>query len=288
MKKIGIWLSILMLLVINLVGCSSVSSSVEEKAVKSVEEQANKEIILATTTSTQDSGLLDVLVPAFEKETGYKVKTIAVGTGQALALGERGEADVLLTHAPASEKKLVDQGLVTDYSLVMHNDFILVGPAEDPAQVKGKDIKEALKRIAQSQSLFLSRGDDSGTHKFEQKVWEKTGIKPAGKWYQSTGSGMGQTLNVAAEKRGYTITDRGTFLALKDKINLEILVQGSQELKNIYHVMAVNSAKYPKVNAKGAKAFIAFLLKPETQRMIGQFGVDKYGQPLFYPDAVKQ
>lgn len=246
-----------------------------------------KDIILATTTSTQDSGLLDVLIPVFEKETGYNVKTIAVGTGQALALGERGEADVLLTHAPSSEQRLVAKGIVTDYALVMHNDFVLVGPPEDPAQVQGRDIKEALAAIASSQALFVSRGDDSGTHKFEQGIWQKAGIEPRGKWYQSTGSGMGQTLNVAAEKRCYTITDRGTYLALKDKLNLEILVQGSQELKNIYHVMVVNPEKFPGVNAEGARALAAFLLKPETQTLIGQFGVDKYGQPLFYPDASK-
>ncbi|AVX20082.1 tungstate transport system substrate-binding protein [Carboxydocella sporoproducens DSM 16521] len=284
MKRTAILFTVIMLFIASLTGCGSQ----QEKAKNTIAEKSNKDVILATTTSTQDSGLLDVLIPAFEKETGYNVKTIAVGTGQALAMGERGEADVLLTHAPASEQKLVDKGIVTDYSLVMHNDFILVGPAEDPARVKGKEIKEALKAISQQQALFLSRGDNSGTHKFEQKIWEKVGIKPAGKWYQSTGSGMGQTLSVAAEKRGYTITDRGTYLALKDKLNLEILVQGSNELKNIYHVMAVNPDKYPKVNAKGARAFIAFLLKPDTQKLIGQFGVDKYGQPLFYPDAIKQ
>lgn len=251
--------------------------------------QAGKEIILATTTSTQDSGLLDVLVPRFEEQTGYRVKTVAVGTGQALALGQRGEADVLLTHAPASEQKLVDSGDVTNYQLVMHNDFVLVGPPDDPAGIRGqKSISEALQRIAQQGAIFVSRGDDSGTHKKEKELWKGAGIDPAGRpWYQESGSGMGQTLSIASEKAGYTLTDRATYLSLRKNLVLEIMVESDQGLLNIYHVMQVNPEKHPKVNAAGARAFVEFLVSPETQRLIGEFGVDRYGQPLFFPDAGK-
>lgn len=255
-----------------------------------------KDVILATTTSTQDSGLLDVLIPEFEKKTGYKVKTIAVGTGQALEMGKKGEADVLLVHAPAEEKKLVDTGLGINYQLVMHNDFILVGPESDPAKVKGvKTCAEALKKIADTGSLFISRGDKSGTHTKELALWKSAGIEQpkTTKAYQETGQGMGQTLNVASEKQGYTLTDRATFLAHKKNLKLAILVEGEKNLLNIYHVMQVNPEKFPKevsskMNPAGAKAFVEFMVDPETQKLIGQFGVDKYGQPLFIPDAGKK
>ncbi len=178
-----------------------------------------KNIILATTTSTQDTGLLDVLIPIFEKETGYFVKTIAVGSGQAMAMGQKGEADVLLVHSPDAEKKFVEDGYGINRQLVMHNDFIIVGPADDPAKIKGtKSSAEAFKLIANANALFLSRGDNSGTHAKEKTLWKKADITPVGqKWYQETGLGMGQTLNVAAEKKGYTLTDRGTYLAIEEK-----------------------------------------------------------------------
>ncbi len=252
-------------------------------------EPKNKDIILATTTSTVDSGLLDVLLPVFEKLTGYRVKTISVGTGQALAMGEKGEADVLLTHAPASEKKLVDTGAVTNYQLVMHNDFILVGPAEDPAGIKGKTSIESLKAIAAKKALFISRGDDSGTHKKELSIWKKAEVTPAGaEWYQETGQGMGATVLMASEKKAYTLTDRATYLAQKANIKLEILSQGDPSLLNIYHAMEVNVAKFAKVNADGAKAFVEFMVDPRTQKVIGSFGMDKFGEPLFFPDAGKK
>jgi tungstate transport system substrate-binding protein len=252
-------------------------------------EPQNKDIILATTTSTVDSGLLDVLIPVFEKQTGYRVKTIAVGTGQALAMGEKGEADALLAHAPEAEKKLVDSGAVTNYQLVMHNDFIIVGPSGDPAGVKGKPSAEALKAIAEKQAVFVSRGDDSGTHKKELSLWKKAEVTPSGsKWYQESGQGMGATLIMASEKQGYTLTDRATYLAQKDKLDLKILSEGDKPLLNIYHVMQVNPEKFDKVNAQGGKAFVEFMVAPETQKMIGDFGKDKYGQSLFYPDAGKQ
>lgn len=249
-----------------------------------------KTIILATTTSTQDSGLLDVLVPAFEKKTGYFVKTISVGSGQAMAMGQKGEADVLLVHSPAAEKQFMADGLGVERRLVMHNDFIILGPAEDPAKIKGiKSAPEAFKKIAAAGSLFLSRGDNSGTHAKEKAVWKNAGVAYEGeKWYQQTGLGMGQTLNVANEKKGYVLADRGTYLALAKNLKLDLLVQGDAVLLNIYHVIEVNPSKWPKVNSKGAKAFADFMVSKETQDTIKTFGVDKFGSPLFFPDAGKK
>jgi tungstate transport system substrate-binding protein len=248
----------------------------------------SKDVILSTTTSTVDSGLLDDLIPLFEKKTGFRVKTIAVGTGQALAMGEKGEADVLLVHAPASEKKLVDTGVAINYQLVMHNDFIIVGPAVDPAKIKGKTAVDAYKAIDASGAVFVSRGDDSGTHKKELSLWKDANVALTGKtWYQESGQGMGATLLMASEKAGYTLTDRATYLAQKANVKLEILSEGDKPLLNIYHVMQVNPEKFSKVNAAGAKAFVEFMIAPETQTVIGEFGKDKYGAPLFFPDAVK-
>ena len=249
-----------------------------------------KTIILATTTSTQDSGLLDVLVPAFEKKTGYFVKTISVGSGQAMAMGQKGEADVLLVHSPAAEKQFMADGLGVERRLVMHNDFIILGPTEDPAKIKGmKSAPEAFKKIAAAGSLFLSRGDNSGTHAKEKAVWKDAGVAYEGeKWYQQTGLGMGQTLNVANEKKGYVLADRGTYLALAKNLKLDLLVEGDAVLLNIYHVIEVNPSKWPKVNSKGAKAFADFMVSKETQDTIKTFGVDKFGSPLFFPDAGKK
>jgi tungstate transport system substrate-binding protein len=249
-----------------------------------------KNIILATTTSTQDTGLLDVLIPLFEKQTGYFVKTIAVGSGQAMAMGQKGEADVLLVHSPDAEKKFIAEGLGVNRRLVMHNDFIIVGPGEDSAKIKNtKSAAGAFKLIASAEALFVSRGDNSGTNAQEKKLWKAAAISPEGqKWYQQTGLGMGQTLNVSAEKKGYTLADRGTYLAMKKNLNMDILVEGDAALLNIYHVMEVNIAKWPKVNAVGAKAFADFMLTKKTQGIIKSFGVDKYGSPLFFPDAGKK
>ena len=249
-----------------------------------------RNIILATTTSTQDSGLLDKLIPIFEKETGYFVKTIAVGSGQAMKMGEKGEADVMLVHSPDAEKKFIEQGYGINRRLVMHNDFLIVGPGADPAKIKGvKSSADALKKIASANALFLSRGDNSGTHAKEKTLWKKAGINPDGqKWFQETGLGMGQTLNVAAEKKGYTLTDRGTYLAIQKNLGMEILTEGDAALLNIYHVIEVNSAKWPKANAEGAKAFSDFMVSKSTQNIIKTFGVDQYGSPLFFPDAGKK
>jgi tungstate transport system substrate-binding protein len=249
-----------------------------------------KTVILATTTSTQDSGLLDVLIPIFEKKTGYFVKTIAVGSGQAMAMGQKGEADVLLVHSPTAEKKFIAEGYGINRRLVMHNDYIIVGPPDDPAKVKGlKLASEAFKKIGSANALFLSRADKSGTHSKEMDIWKTSGIKPEGeKWYQQTGLGMGQTLNVTAEKKGYTLADRGTYLALKKNLGLDILVEGDAILLNIYHVIEVNPAKWPKVNVPGGKAFADFMVSNETQAIIKTFGVDKFGSPLFFPDVGKK
>jgi tungstate transport system substrate-binding protein len=249
-----------------------------------------KTIILSTTTSTQDSGLLDVLIPIFEKKTGYFVKTIAVGSGQAMAMGQKGEADVLLVHSPTAEKKFVAEGYGINRRLIMHNDFIIVGPSEDSAKIKGlKLASEAFKKIASAKALFLSRSDKSGTHSKEMDIWKTSGIKPEGeKWYQQTGLGMGQTLNVTAEKKGYTLADRGTYLALKKNLGLDILVEGDAILLNIYHVIEVNPTKWPKVNVPGGKAFADFMVSNETQGIIKTFGVDKFGSPLFFPDVGKK
>ena len=249
-----------------------------------------KNVILATTTSTQDTGLLDELIPIFEKRTGYFVKTIAVGSGQAMAMGKKGEADVMLVHSQDAEKKLVAEGYGINRRLVMHNDYIIVGPPGDPAGIKGiKSAAEAFKKIASAQSIFMSRGDNSGTHAKEKAIWKAAGIAQEGqKWYQQTGLGMGQTLSVAAEKKAYTLADRGTYLALKKNLGMDILVEGDAILLNIYHVMEVNPAKWPKVNAAGAKAFADFMVSRQVQKIIKTFGVDKYGSPLFFPDAGKK
>jgi len=245
-------------------------------------------VILSTTTSTQDSGLLDVLVPMFEKKTGMSVKTVSVGTGQALALAARGEADVALVHAPSLERKYVDEGKMQNRRLVMYNDFIIIGPEDDPAKIKGMPrAVDALKRIAETQSRFVSRGDKSGTHLLELGLWKQAGIEPKGTWYIESGQGMGQTLGVANERRAYTIADRGTWLAFQKRINLPILVEKDKPLLNIYSVMEVNPASGPRVNVAGGKAFADFMVSPETQAAIRAFGVDKFGQALFVPIAGK-
>ena len=251
---------------------------------------AQKNLILATTTSTQDSGLLDVLIPVFEKKTGYFVKTIAVGSGQAMAMGQKGEADVLLVHSPDAEKKFMAEGDGVNRLIVMHNDFIVVGPPADPAAVQGaKSTVEAFKMIAAAGSLFVSRGDNSGTHAKEKGIWKAAGINPEGqKFYQQTGLGMGQTLNVAAEKRGYTLADRGTWLALKKNLGMEILKEGDPILLNVYHVIQVNPAKWSKVNADGAKVFSDFMVSADAQGIVRTFGVEKFGGALFFPDAGKK
>ncbi len=243
-------------------------------------------VILATTTSTQDSGLLDALVPLFERRTGYTVKTIAVGTGQALALGARGEADVVLVHAPDLERKYVAEGRLPNRRVVMYNDFVIVGPPEDRAGVRtaGKAV-EALKQIAASGARFVSRGDNSGTHLLEKRLWTMVGVEPAGAWYVESGQGMGATLVIADEREAYTLTDRATYLAFQRRLRLAVLLEGDRPLLNIYSVLEVNPANGPRVNAAGGRALADFLVSPETQAVIGGFGVEKFGRPLFVPVA---
>jgi tungstate transport system substrate-binding protein len=243
-------------------------------------------VILSTTTSTQDSGLLDVLVPLFERQTGYSVKTIAVGTGQALALAGRGEADVVLAHAPALEKKYIADGKMLNRRLVMYNDFVIIGPAEDPAKIKGMTkAADAMKAIASTGSRFVSRGDNSGTHNLEKELWKLAGVEPQTGWYIESGQGMGTTLGIADDRKAYALTDRGTYLAFQKRVRLPILLEGDRPLLNLYSVMEVNPANGPKVNTAGGKAFADFMVSADVQRVIKTFGVDKYGQPLFVPIA---
>ncbi len=248
----------------------------------------SKTLTLATTTSTRDSGLLDELIPMFEAETGIEVKVIAVGSGQALELGRRGDADVLLTHAPAAEEQFMDEGHGTQRRGVMHNDFVLVGPQADPADVASQStIAEALGQIARSESLFVSRGDDSGTHMKEQTLWTSSamtaqGGEPQGEWYIRAGAGMSEALRMASEKRAYTLSDRSTFLAQRERLDLTILFEGDSLLHNPYTVIVLDSKKHPHVNQQAAVRFSAFLLSPQAQKFIGNFGVERFGQPLFF------
>jgi len=244
-------------------------------------------IILATTTSTYDSGLLDVLIPVFEEQSGYAVKVIAVGTGQALKMGEEGNADSMLVHAPEAEIVLIENESAIDRRLVMHNDFVIVGPPTDPAGIRGlSSPQEALVAISEAEAVFVSRGDDSGTHKKELSIWSEAGRQPGGEWYLESGQGMGATLRIATEKEGYTLTDRATYLSLIETLDLEILLEGDESLLNVYHIMRVNPDKWPNVNEAGATALSDFLVSDEGQALIAGFGLDTFGQPLFFPDAI--
>ena len=246
------------------------------------------ELILATTTSTENSGLLDVLVPAFEAESGISVKVIAVGSGAAIAMGERGDVDVLLVHSPGAEQAFVDAGHGVEQARVMYNDFVIVGPAGDPAGVAGlRDAAAALTAIAGVGAAFVSRGDDSGTHAKERSLWAAAGLAvPVGAgWYAETGQGMGATLTIAAETGGYTLSDRATWLSNSDPATLALHVEGDERLFNVYHVIVVNPHRHHAVDGEAARRFRAFLLQPETQALIGAFGVEEFGQPLFTPYA---
>ncbi|MDP6822129.1 MAG: substrate-binding domain-containing protein [Dehalococcoidia bacterium] len=241
-------------------------------------------VILATTTSTFDTGLLDVLIPEFEKESGYNVKPIAVGTGKALAMGERGEADVLLVHAPAAEAELLASGAALDRKPVMHNFFVLVGPQADPARVMAtSSVGNAMASIERAGSDFMSRGDDSGTHKMEMSLWDLAGVAPGGHWYQETGQGMGATLQIASQKSAYTLSDRATYIALSNVLDLGIVSGSDGDLLNTYSVLQLNGDRFSGLNVDGGRAFAEFLLSMETQATIRDFGIDSYGEPLFIP-----
>lgn len=284
----NLFFALCLILAISLTACLSPSGDGTDSPQPASAAPLNPNLILATTTSTQDSGLLDVLVPMFEKETGYTVQTIAVGTGTAMKMGEEGNADALLTHAPAAEKVLIEAGVVKDRFLVMHNGFVIVGPASDPAGIRGMSVLDACKAIVANGASFVTRGDDSGTHKAELNLWKKAKLDPAifsSDSYISSGQGMAPTLTIASEREAYTFTDRGTYLALMSNLDLEILVEGDTILLNVYHVMTVDPAMWPKVNYDGALAFAQFIVREDVQKLIGEFGVDKFGMPLFFPDA---
>lgn len=246
------------------------------------------ELRLATTTSTVDTGLLDVLIPRFERQTGCSVTVSSVGSGSAIGMGSKGEVDVLLTHSPELERSYVERGYFTNYQLVMYNDFIIVGPPEDPANIRNMEsAASALAQIAQHEATFVSRGDYSGTHLRELNLWERAGIEPEGDWYLQANAGMAETLKRASEEGGYTLSDRGTYLAQRQNLDLEILVAGDPLLLNIYHVMQVNPERFADINAQCAEAFVQFMVNPHTQRIIGNYGVEEYGEPLFIPAAGK-
>jgi tungstate transport system substrate-binding protein len=249
---------------------------------------AEPSVILATTTSTQDTGLLDVLVPAFEKASGLQVKTIAVGTGAALAMGDRGDADVLLVHAPAAEEAYMAKGRGLERALVMHNAFIVVGPSNDPAHVRGSATAQAaFGAIARAQAPFVSRGDDSGTNIKELALWKAAGADAAGPWYVKTGSGMADTLHVASQKGAYTLTDDGTFLSQRATLSLVPLVEDAKDLRNVYHVIVVKPVANHVSNQAGGEAFARFVTSVDGQRIIAAYGREKFGRPLFVPDAGK-
>ncbi|MHB9078599.1 MAG: ABC transporter substrate-binding protein [Pirellulaceae bacterium] len=250
----------------------------------STSTDANPSLTLATTTSTQDSGLLDVLVPLFAKETGIEVKVVAVGSGQALEIGRRGDADVLLTHAPEAEKQFMSDGDGESRREVMYNDFVLVGPKEDPAHVQGQtSIVDALRQIAAAKATFVSRGDESGTHMKEKAIWKQATVTPQGDWYLSAGTGMAATLRLASEKHGYVLADRGTFLSQQEQLELVILGEGDALLRNVYAVIVINPAKHNHLHHSEAQRFADFLSAAGTQELIGKFGADKCGQALFVP-----
>ena len=281
-NRVTRWFSLLVLFALALGACAPATPAAPAAP-------SSPSLILATTTSTQDSGLLDVLVPMFQEQTGYTVQTVAVGSGAALQMGVDGNADVLLVHAPAAEEELMEAGWGKDRFLVMHNDFVIVGPADDPAGIRAATTTiDAFKAIVDSGSEFVTRGDDSGTHKMELSLWQKATVDPSGQaWYTDSGQGMGATLTITSEKQAYTLTDRATYLANKDNLELEILFEGDAALLNVYHVITVNPDKWPNSNYDGAMAFAEFMVAPDTQAVIGEFGIDEFGQPLFFPDADK-
>lgn len=246
-------------------------------------------MVLATTTSTQDSGLLDYLLPTFEKDTGIKVKVLAKGTGAAIEVAKRGDADGLLVHAKSKELKFVEEGFATERLEVMYNDFIIVGPKDDPAKLKEKapsDGEEALKLISSSEANFVSRGDNSGTHSKELGIWKSVGIEPAGKWYISAGKGMGAVLQMASEKKAYTLTDRATYLNMRDTLDLDIVTEKGSQFLNQYSFLRLDPTKN-EIKAEEADEFIKWMMSTEGQNLIGEYGKEKYGMPLFTPNAKK-
>lgn len=271
---------LLLTLVFSLAACSAATA---EKTPE------NPDVLLSSTTSTRDSGLMDVLQPLFEETTGYRLTPIYNGSGAAMAMGEKGEADVLLVHAPASEVTFMQNGYGVERKLVMHNDFVVVGPPSDPAGIKGMTgAVDIMTKLFDTGSEFYSRGDNSGTHQLEKKLWTAAGLDPVGQfWYYEANLGMGDLLRIASEKEAYTITDRATYLNNQSTLALDILVEGDPLLLNIYHVITIDPALSDKINAEGAEAFANFMVSDEAQAIITEFGIEKFGQPLFFADADK-
>ena len=272
-------------LAFSLAACAPQEESLEEPVAEAPAVEVT-DLILASTTSTQDSGLFDVLIPAFEEAyPQYKVNVIAKGTGEALELGQNKDADVLLVHAKAKEEQFVTDGYGTRRRDVMYNDFVIVGPSADPAGVEGlATAAEALTKISGAAAAFVSRGDESGTHTAEQKLWTKATITPSGEWYVSAGKGMGDVLTMSSELGAYTLTDRATYLSMRETLDLEILVEGDTALFNQYGVILVTDA----TNAEGALAFAEWITGEEAQAIIGGYGVDEFGEALFFPNADQQ
>lgn len=305
MKSIKKWLLVLSAAVL-VTGCaaSGMEESAQEPAAESpqvkttqMEEPAEEvpeeavdlgeTIILSTTTSTENSGLLAYILPDFTDKTGVEVKVVAVGTGKALQMGRDGEADVLLVHAKSAEEAFIEEGHGVERFDVMYNDFVILGPEVDPAGLSASknNVAEAFAKLNETQAKFVSRGDDSGTHKKEKSLWEVAGVQPEGDHYVSAGKGMGDVIQMTDELQAYTMSDRATYLALSESIDLTVVVEGDPVLFNQYGVMAVNPDKNDQINNAGANAFIDWLLSADTQDMISGFGVEKYGQPLFIPNA---
>ncbi len=291
-SKLTILMLILVIITVSAIafGCTvsdPVQNNTGDAGTNDSKIEVESEMTLATTTSTRDTGLLDVLVPAFDKKYGVTTKVVAVGTGEALEMGKQGNADVLLVHARKSEDEFVASGYGINRKDVMYNFFFVVGPKDDPAgAAEAKDAEEAMKKIADTKSNFLSRGDQSGTHKKELAIWEKYSLKPQGEaWYKEAGQGMGDTLTMASEMRAYTLADSGTWYAFQDKVDLKIVVEGDPILFNPYGVIAVNPEKYPNIHNKAATAFVDFITSEEGQKIIGEY--KKNGQQLFMPDAKK-
>ncbi len=291
MKKSLVLVVAFLLVFSMLVGCSpKVEDVVETPPVETpetpvVEEpvvEDKGEIILSTTTSTQDSGLLDFLLPIFTEDTGIVVKTVSVGTGKALQMGRDGEADVLLVHAKPDELILVEEGHGTERRDVMYNDFVLVGP-KDGTVPAGSDIEGGLKFISENDLVFVSRGDDSGTHKKELSIWKAAGMEPVGEWYLEAGAGMGDVLKIADDMQGYTMTDRATYLSMKDTLDLDIIIEGNDVMYNQYGVIPVNPDK-ANINNEGAIEFMDWITSTKGQDLIKEFGVEEYGEPLFIPN----
>jgi tungstate transport system substrate-binding protein len=265
-----------------LLGCAGLTVGV---STASAQTPLDPEIVLATTTSVRDAGLLDALLPPFERATGHRIKLIAVGSGQAMALGRLGEADLLIVHAPEQELEFVRQGFAVARRPLMHNEFVLVGPAPDPADVRGLPTLDALRAVARAGARFVSRADRSGTHVKERRLWRLAGVEPDGRWYRESGQGMSATLQIANQIQAYTLTDIGTFLTHRYPLDLEILVEGDSLLANPYHVLLVNADRFPWLNGAGARRLTDYLLSAHTQARIAAFGIGSLGRPLFAPAA---